>query len=141
MPGGGSALASAAARSATHASPHEPLSLSSQRGGRRGRALVLLLLAGQLPTGEGSLFGNLLSFDFDADHVDILGGVDLSSGLLKLAWQQLGTHLMVLDAGWLHTVERCRDGARGTVTGASLVVSDVKIGPSSYIIDTVPSRL
>ena len=46
------------------------------RCGRRGRALILF--PGQIPNGEGSLSAHLLDFDFDADHVDLLGGVDLS---------------------------------------------------------------
>ena len=62
------------------------------------------------------------------------------SGLLRLGWQQLGTYLMVLGGDWLHTVPRRRSGrALSTVSGARLVVSDIKIGPAAYTIDTVPS--
>ena len=42
-------------------------------------------------------------------------------GLLWFAWQQLGTHLMVVGAGWLHTVPRRRSGrALSTVTGVRI---------------------
>jgi hypothetical protein len=48
-------------------------------------------------------------------------------GLIRLAWQQIDTHLMVLGAGWAHTVPpRCSGCASSTVTGAHPVVSDVK---------------
>ena len=63
-----------------------------------------------------------------------------SSGLLRLAWQQLGTHIVDLGAGWLHTVPRRRSGrASSTAMGVRPVVSGVKMGPAAYAIDTVPS--
>ena len=47
-------------------------------------------------------------------YVELANGLLLacipSSGLLRLAWQQLDTHLIGLRAGWRHTVP---DGARG----------------------------
>eukprot|EP00966_Prymnesium_polylepis_P058551 1356108-Prymnesium_polylepis.1 len=48
------------------------------------------------------------------------------SGLLRLGWQQLDTHLMGLGADWPDTVPRRRSGwASSTAT--------------AYPIDTVPS--
>jgi hypothetical protein len=45
--------------------------------------------------------------------------------LLRLAWQQLDTHIVDLGAGWLHTVPRRRSGrASSTATGACPVVSE-----------------
>ena len=48
-------------------------------------------------------------------HLDLANGLPLaclpSSGLLRLTWLQLDTHIMDLDAGWAHTVGP--DGARG----------------------------
>ena len=45
---------------------------------RRSRGRALILFAGQLPCGKGSLAEHLRGLDFEADHVDLLGGVDLS---------------------------------------------------------------
>ena len=63
-----------------------------------------------------------------------------SSGLVRLTWQQLGLYLMDSGVSWLHMVPRRRSGcALSTVTGARWVVSDVKLGPAGYTIDTAPS--
>ena len=63
-----------------------------------------------------------------------------SSGLLRLAWQQMGSHVVDLGAGWLHTMPRLRSGrASSTATGVRPVVSGVKMGPVAYTNDTVPS--
>ena len=77
-------------------------------------------------------------------YVELANGLLLacipSSGLLRLAWQQLGTHIVDLGAGWLHTVPRRRSGrASSTAMGVRPVVSGVKMGPAAYAIDTVPS--
>ena len=51
---------------------------------------------------------------------------------------------MDFGVGWLHTVPCV--GARGvrcaltTVTGSRWVVSDIKLGPAGYIVDTAPFR-
>ena len=76
--------------------------------------------------------------------VELTNGLPLacipSSGLLRVAWQLLGSYLMVLGADWLHTVPRRGSGrALSTVAGARLVVSDVRMGPAAYTIDTAPS--
>ena len=48
------------------------------------------------------------------------------SGLLRLGWQQLDTHLMGLGADWADTVPRRRSGwASSTAAGACPVVSHV----------------
>ena len=48
-------------------------------------------------------------------HLELANDLPLaclpSSGLLRLTWLQLDTHIMDLDAGWAHTVGP--DGARG----------------------------
>ena len=62
-----------------------------------------------------------------------------SSGLLRLAWQQLGSYLMDFGVGWLHAVPRRRTGCALTVTGARRVVSDAKMAPAGHTIDTAPS--
>ena len=63
-----------------------------------------------------------------------------SSGLLRLAWQQLDTHIVDLGAGWPHTVPRRRSGrASSTAAGVCPVLSGVKLGPAAYTNDTVPS--
>ena len=77
-------------------------------------------------------------------YVELSHGLPLacipSSGLLRLAWQQLDTHIMDLGAGWLHTVPRRHSGCESsTATGVRPVVSGVKMGPSAYTNDTVPS--
>ena len=77
-------------------------------------------------------------------HLNLANGLPLaclpSSGLLRLAWQQLDTHIMDLGAGWPHTVPRRRSGpASSTATGVRPVVSGVKMGPAAYNNDTVPS--
>ena len=77
-------------------------------------------------------------------YVELANGLLLafipSSGLLRLAWQQLDTHLVDLGAGWLHTVPRRHSGcASSTATGVRPLVSGVKMGPAAYEIDTVPS--
>ena len=63
-----------------------------------------------------------------------------SSGLLRLAWQQLDSCIVNLGAGWPHTVPRRRSRrASSTAAGVCPVVSGVKTGPSAYTNDTVPS--
>ena len=63
-----------------------------------------------------------------------------SSGLLRLAWQQLDSCIVNLGAGWSHTVPRRRSRrASSTAAGVCPVVSGVKMGPSAYTNDTVPS--
>ena len=63
-----------------------------------------------------------------------------SSGLLRLAWQQLDSCIVNLGAGWPHTVPRRRSSTRvPRVCVRSPVVSGVKMGPSAYTNDTVPS--
>ena len=62
-----------------------------------------------------------------------------SVGLLRLAWQQLGSCIVNLGAGWPHTVPRRRSGrASSTAAGVCPVVSGVKMGPAAYTNDTVP---
>ena len=63
-------------------------------------------------------------------YVELANGLLLacipSSGLLRLGWQQLDTHLMGLGADWPDTVPRRRSGwASSTATGACPVVSHV----------------
>ena len=49
-----------------------------------------------------------------------------SSGLLRLGWQQLDTHIMGLGADWSDTVPRRRSGwASSTAAGVCPVVSHV----------------
>ena len=62
-----------------------------------------------------------------------------SSGLLRLAWQQLDSCIVNFGAGWPHTVPR-RRSRRASSTAASVcpVVSGVKIVPAAYTNDTVP---
>ena len=63
-----------------------------------------------------------------------------SSGLLWLAWQQLDSCIVNLGAGWPHTVpRRCSRRASSTAAGVCPVISGVKMGPSAYTNDTVPS--
>ena len=77
-------------------------------------------------------------------YVELSYGLPLacipSSGLLRLAWQQLDSCVVNLGAGWPHTVPRRRSGcASSTATGVCPVVSSVKMGPPAYANDTVPS--
>ena len=77
-------------------------------------------------------------------HLELANDLPLaclpSSGLLRLTWLQLDTHIMDLGAGWPHTVPRWRSGpASSTATGVRPVVSGVKMGPAAYTNDTVPS--
>ena len=63
-----------------------------------------------------------------------------SSGLLRLAWQQLDSCIVNLGACWPHTVpRRCSRRASSTAAGVCPVVSGVKIGPSASTNCTVPS--
>ena len=63
-----------------------------------------------------------------------------SNGLFRLAWQQLGSCIVNLGACWPHTVpRRCPRRASSTAAGVCPVVSGVKMGPSAYTNDTVPS--
>ena len=60
-------------------------------------------------------------------YVELANGLLLacipSSGLLRLGWQQLDTHLMGLGADWPDTVPRRHSGwASSTATGACPVV-------------------
>ena len=62
-----------------------------------------------------------------------------SSGLLRLAWQQLDSCIVNVGAGWSHTVPRRRSRcASSTAAGVCPVVSGAKMGPSAYTNDTVP---
>ena len=77
-------------------------------------------------------------------YVELSYGLPLacipSSGLLRLAWQQLDSCIMNLGAGWPHTVPRWRSRrASSTAAGMCPVVSGVKLGPSAYTNDTVSS--
>ena len=77
-------------------------------------------------------------------YVELANGLSLacipSSGLLRLAWQQMDTYIVDLGASWLHTVPRRPSGrASSTATGVYPVVSGVNMGPAAYPIDTVPS--
>ena len=77
-------------------------------------------------------------------YVELSYGLPLacipSSGLLRLAWQQLDSCIVNLGAGWPHTVPRRRSRrASSTAAGVCPVVSGVKTGPSAYTNDTVPS--
>ena len=77
-------------------------------------------------------------------HLDLANDLPLaclpSTGLLRLTWLQLDTHIMDLGAGWPHTVPRRRSGpASRTATGVRPVVSGVKMGPAAYTNDTIPS--
>ena len=76
-------------------------------------------------------------------YVELSYGLPLacisSSGLLRLAWQQLDSCIVNLGAGWPHTVPRRRSRcASSTAAGVCPVVSGVKMGPSAYTNDTVP---
>ena len=77
-------------------------------------------------------------------YVELSYGLPLacisSSGLLRLAWQQLDSCIVNLGAGWPHTVPR-RHSRRALSTAAGMcpVVSGVKMGPSAHTNDTVPS--
>ena len=78
-------------------------------------------------------------------HLDLANDLPLaclpSTGLLRLTWLQLDTHIMDLDAGWAHTVPQRRSGpASSTATGVRPVVSGVKMGSAAYTSNgTVPS--
>ena len=82
-------------------------------------------------------------------HLNLANGLPLaclpSSGLLRLTWLQLDTHIMDLAAGWLHSHTVPRQSARGSciehcpATGVRPVVSGVKMGPAADTNDTVPS--
>ena len=63
-----------------------------------------------------------------------------SDGLLWLAWQQLDSCIVNLGAGWPHTVPRRRSSTvpRRCVSLCP-VDSGVKMGPSAYTNDTIPS--
>ena len=55
-----------------------------------------------------------------------------SSGLLRLAWQQLDSCIVNLGAYWPHTVpRRCSRRASSTAAGVCPVVSGVKMGPAA----------
>ena len=63
-----------------------------------------------------------------------------SSGLLRLAWQQLDSSIVNLGACWPHTVpRRCSRRASSTAAGVCPVVSGVKMGPAAYTNHTAPS--
>jgi hypothetical protein len=63
-----------------------------------------------------------------------------SSGLLRLAWQQLDSCIVNLGACWPHTVpRRCSRRASSTAAGVCPVVSGVKMGPAAYTNHTAPS--
>jgi hypothetical protein len=63
-----------------------------------------------------------------------------SSGLLRLAWQQLDSCIVNLGACWPHTVpRRCSRRASSTAAGVCPVVSGVKMGPAAYANHTAPS--
>ena len=71
-------------------------------------------------------------------YVELSYGLPLacipSSGLLRLAWQQLDSCIVNLGAGWPHTVpQRCSGRASSTAASVCPMVSGVKIGPSAYI--------
>ena len=77
-------------------------------------------------------------------YVELSYGLPLacipSSGLLRLAWQQLDSCMLDLGAGWPHTVPRRRSGcASSTATGVRPVASGVKIGLPAYANGTVTS--
>ena len=77
-------------------------------------------------------------------YVELFYGLPLacipSSGLLRLAWQQLDSCIVNVGAGWPHTVPRRRSRrASSTAVGMCPVVSGVKMGPSAYTNDTVSS--
>ena len=77
-------------------------------------------------------------------YVELSYGLPLacipSSGLLRLAWQQLDSCIVNLGAGWPHTVPRRRSRrASSTAAGVCPVVSGVKMGPSAYTNDMVHS--
>ena len=77
-------------------------------------------------------------------YVELSYGLPLacisSSGLLRLAWQQLDSCIVNLGAGWPHTVPRRRSGrASSTAAGVCPVLSGVKLGPAAYTNDTGPS--
>ena len=77
-------------------------------------------------------------------YVELSYGLPLacipSSGLLRLAWQQLDSCIVNLGAGWPHTVPRRRSRrASSTAAGVCPVVSAVKMGSSANTNDTVPS--
>ena len=76
-------------------------------------------------------------------YVELSYGLPLacttSSGLLRLAWQPLDTHIVDLGAGWLHMVPRwCSRRASSTAVSVCPAVSGVKTGPSAYTNHTVP---
>ena len=74
-------------------------------------------------------------------YVELSHGLPLacipSSGLLRLAWQQLDSCIVDLGAGWPHTVHRRRSST--VAAGVCPVVSGVKMGHSAYTNDTLPS--
>ena len=77
-------------------------------------------------------------------YVELSFGLPLactpSSGLLRLAWQQLDSCIVNLGACWPHTVpRRCSRCASSTSAGVCPVVSGVKMGPAAYTNDTLPS--
>ena len=77
-------------------------------------------------------------------YVELSYGLPLacipSSGLLRLAWQQLDSCIVNLGASWPHTVPRRRSRRASSTAGCVCpVVSGVKSGPSAYTNDTVPS--
>ena len=73
-------------------------------------------------------------------YVELSYGLPLvcipSSRLLRFAWQQLGSCIVNVDAGWPHTVPRRRSSTDCTA-GVCPVVSGLKMGPSAN--DTIPS--
>ena len=75
-------------------------------------------------------------------YVELSYGLPLacipSGGLLRLAWQQLDSCVVNLGAGWPHTVPRAT-ALEHCAAGVCPVVSGVKMGPSAYTNDTVPS--
>ena len=77
-------------------------------------------------------------------YVELSYGLPLactpSSGLLRLAWQQLDSCIVNLGAYWPHTVpRRCSRRASSTAAGVCPVVSGVKMGPAACTNDTAPS--